>query len=60
MLLAQSVLGAASASGAAQVKKNLASGGGMEDVLNPVRAKLRAIAKHPKYNGNPQWWAFFK
>ena len=25
-----------------------------------MRAKLRAIAKQPKYNGNPRRWAVFK
>ena len=32
----------------------------MEDIINPVRAELRANAKQPKYNGNPQRWAVFK
>ena len=60
VLLAQSLLGAASVSGAAQVNPILAGGGGIEDIINPVRAKLRAIAKQPKYNGNPRRWAVFK
>ena len=60
VLLAQSLLGAASVSGAAQVNPILASGGGIEDIINPVSAKLRAIAKQPKYNGNPRRWAVFK
>ena len=60
VLLAQSLLGAAGASGAAQVNPILAGGGGIEDVINPGRAKLRAIAKEPKYNGNPRRWAVFK
>jgi hypothetical protein len=60
VLLAQSLLGAAGVSGAAQVNPILAGGGGIEDIINPVRAKLRAIAKQPKYNGNPRRWAVFK
>ena len=60
VLLAQSLLGAAGVSGAAQVNPILAGGGGIEDIINPVRAKLRAIAKHPKYNGSPRRWAVFK
>ena len=60
VLLAQSLFGAAGASCAAQVNPFLASGGGIEDIINPVRAKLRAIAKQPKYNGNPRRWAVFK
>ena len=60
VLLAQSLLGAVGASGAAQVDPILAGGGGIEDIINPVRAKLRAIAKQPKYNGNPRRWAVFK
>ena len=60
VLLVQSLLGAAGASGAAQVNPILAGGGGIEDIINPVRAKLRAIAKQPKYNGNPRRWAVFK
>ena len=60
VLLAQSLLGAAGASGAAQVNPILAGGGGIEDIINPVRAKLRAIAKQPKNNGNPRRWAVFK
>ena len=60
ILLAQSLLGAASASGAAQVHPILAGGGGIEHIINPVRAKLRAIAKQPKYNGSPPRWAVFK
>ena len=60
VLLAQSLLGAAGVSGAAQVNPILAGGGGIEDIINPVRAKLRAIAKQPKYNGNPGRWAVFK
>ena len=38
----------------------MSAGGGIEDIINPVRAKLRAIAKQPKYNGNPRLWAVFK
>ena len=60
VLLAQSLLGAAGVSGACQVNPILAGGGGIEDIINPVRAKLRAIAKQPKYKGNPRWWAIFK
>ena len=60
VLPAQSLLGAAGASGAAQVTPILAGGGGIEDIINPVRAKLRAIAKQPKYNGNPRRWAVFE
>ena len=60
VLLAQSLLGAAGVSGAAQVNPVLAGGGGIEDINNPVRAKPRAIAKQPKYNGNPRRWAVFK
>ena len=60
MLLAQSLLGAAGASGAAQVNAILDRGGGIEDIINPVRAELRAIAKQPKYNGNPPRWTVFK
>ena len=60
VLLAQSLLGATDASGAAQVNPILAGGGGIEDSVNPVRAKLRAIAKQPKYNGSPRRWAVFK
>ena len=60
VLLAQSLLGAACASGAAQVNPILAGGGGIEDIVNPVKAKLRAIAKQPKYNGNPRRWAVSK
>ena len=60
VLLAQSLLGAAGASGAAQVSTTLAGGGSIEDIISPVRAKLRAIAKEPKYNGNPRRWAVFK
>ena len=60
VLLAQSLLGAAGVSGAAQVNPILAGGGGIEDIINPVRAKLRAIAKQPKYNGNPRRWAVFE
>ena len=60
VLLAQSLLGAAGVSGAAQVNPILTGGGGIEDIINPVRAKLRAIAKQPKYNGNPRRWAVFK
>ena len=60
VLLAQSLLGAARVSGAAQVNPILAGGGGIEDIINPVRAKLRAIAKQTKYNGNPGPWAVFK
>ena len=59
VLLAQSLPGAADASGAAQVNPILTGGGGIEDILNPERAKLRAIAKQPKYNGNPCRWAVF-
>ena len=59
VLLAQSLLGAAGALGA-QVNPILAGGGGIEDIINPVRARLRAIAKKPKYNGNPRGWAVFK
>ena len=60
VLLAQSLLGAAGVSGAAQVNPILAGGGGIEDIIHPVRAKLRAIAKQPKYKGNPRRWAVFK
>ena len=60
VLLAQSLLGAAGVSGAAQVNPILGGGGGIEDIINPVRAKLGAIAKQPKYNGNPRRWAVFK
>ena len=60
VLLAQNLLGAASVSGAAQVNPILAGGGGIEDTINLVRAKLRAIAKQPKYNGNPPRRAVFK
>ena len=60
VLLAQSPLGAAGASSAAQVNPILAGGGGVEDIINPVRARLRAIAKQPKYNGNPRQWPVFK
>ena len=60
VLLAQSLSGAAGASGAARVNLILAGGGSMEDIINPVRAKLRAIAKQPKYNGNPRQRAVFK
>ena len=45
VLLAQSLLGAAGVSGAAQVNPILAGGGGIEYIFNPVRAKLGAIAK---------------
>ena len=58
--LAQSLLCAAGASGAAHVKPILACGGGIEDIINPVRAKLRAIAKQRKSSGNPRRWAVFK
>ena len=51
---AQSLSGAAGASGAAQVNQILAGGGSIEDIVNPMRAKLRAIAKQPKYNGLPR------
>ena len=60
VLLAHSLLGAAGASDADKVNPVLAVGGGMEDVINPVRADLRAIAKQPKYNGNPRKGAVFK
>ena len=60
VLLAQSLLGVAGASGAAQVNPILTGGGRIEDIINHVRAKLRAIAKQPKYNGNPRRWAVFK
>ena len=60
VLLAQSLSGAAGASGAAQVNPILAGCGGIEDIINPVRAKVRAIAKQPKYNGNPRRWAVLK
>ena len=60
VLHAQSPLGAAGASSAAQVNPILAGGGGIEDNINPARAKLRAIAEQPKYNGNPRRWAVFK
>ena len=60
VLLLRSLLGTAGASGAAQVNPVLAGGGGIEDIINPVRAKLRAIAKQPKYNANPRRWAVFK
>ena len=60
VLLAESPLGAASASRAAKVNQILAGGGGIEDIINPVRANLRAIAKKPKYNGNPRRWAVFE
>ena len=43
VMLGQSLLGAAGASGAAQVNLILALGGGIEDIINPVRAKLGAI-----------------
>ena len=59
-LLAQSLLGAAGASGAARVNPILASGGGFQDIINPVGAKLRVIAKQLKYNRNPRRWAVFK
>ena len=58
--LAQSLLGAAGASGAAQVNPILAGGGGIGHIINPVRAKLRANAKQTKNNSNPRWWAVFK
>ena len=57
VLLAHSLLIAAGASGAGQVSKILAGGCGIEDIINPLGAKLRAIAKQPKYNGNPGRWA---
>ena len=60
VLLAQSLLGAAGVSSAAQVNPIPAGGGGIEDIINPVRAKLRAIATQPKYNGNPRRCAVFK
>ena len=60
VLLGQSLWGAAGASGAARVYPILAAGGGIEEIINRVRAKLRAIAKQPKYNGNPRRWAVFK
>ena len=60
VLLVQSFLGAAGASGAAKVNSILAGGAGIKDIINPERAKLRAIAKQPKYNGNPRRWAVFK
>ena len=56
VLLAQRPLGAIGASGAAQVNPILAGGGSIEDIINPRRAKLRAIAKQQKYNGNPHRW----
>ena len=46
MLLAQSLLGATGASGAAQVNAILAGGCGIEDIINAVGAKLRAIANN--------------
>ena len=60
VMLAKSLLGAAGASVAAQVNPILAGGGDIEEIIYPVRAKLRAIAKRPKYNGNPRRWAVFK
>ena len=60
VLLAQKLLGAAGASGGAQVNPILAGGGSIEDIINLVRANLRAIAKQPKCNCNPRRWAFFK
>ena len=60
VLLAQSLLGAAGVTGAAQVNPILTGGGGIEDIINPVRAKLRAITKQPKDNGNPRRWAVFE
>ena len=60
VLLAKSLLGAVGTSDAAQVNPILASGGRIKDIINPVRAKLRAIAKQPKYNGNAGRWAVFK
>ena len=59
VMLAQSLFGAAGASGAAQVIQILAGGGGIEDIINPVRAELRAIAKQTKYNGTPRRSAVF-
>ena len=59
VLPAQSLLGAAGDSGAAQHNPILAGGGGIEDIINPVRAKLTAIAKGSKYNDNPRRWAVF-
>ena len=59
VLPAQSLLGPAGESGAAQDNPILAGGGGIEDIINPVRAKLIAIAKEPKYNDNPRRWAVF-
>ena len=53
-------MGAAGASRAAQVNPILAGGAGIEDIFYPVRAKLREIAKQPKYNGTPRRWAVFK
>ena len=58
--LTQSFLGAAGASGAAQINPILAIGGGIEAILNAVRSKLKAIAKQRKYNVNPLRWAIFK
>ena len=60
VMLAQGRLGAAGSSGAAQVSRILTAGGGIEDIINSMRAKVGAIAKQPKYNGNPHRWAVFK
>ena len=60
VLLVQSHLGAIGALDAAKVNPILAGGGGIEDIIHPVRGKLKAIAKQQKYNGNLRWWAVFK
>ena len=54
VLLAQSLSGAVGASSAPQVNLIWAGGDGIEDTINSVRAKLRAIAKQPKNDNIPR------
>ena len=60
VLLAQRFSGAAGASAAPQVNRILAGGGGIKDIIHPVRANLRAIARQRKNNGHPCRWALLK
>ena len=60
VLLVQGRLSAVGASAATKTNPAFAGGGSIEDLITPVRAQLRAIAKQPKYNGNPRRWAVFK
>ena len=55
LLLAHILAGAGVANDAVKVSA-ITDGVGLESLLNPTSLRLRQVAKHLKYNGNPRCW----